>query len=486
MDPEQLLAAALEALKTKQPDAVLARLEELGAPTEVKLKASAAAQEIARAADPQARLNERGGSAVGDFARQAAQGATFGFADEIAGMFSPEAGARQRQATADLSELAPGASLASSVVGGLTLPGAGALGGLFGASKLTAPIATAAAGRTVPNLLGRGLVTGAGEGALFGLGEAEGNLTERLPEAGIGAAIGAATGMVPGMAVGAGRVVQSIGKKTGITDRVVTALRENADVGGTLRGAFNRLRDAKRTLSNQLYRPFDEQFEEVTDPNVTGFIRQLLDDKDTASLTQRVISRNLQKTDAGINRPPSFSELQALRREMRARGRKPGNERFGDLAEELNAIMADAFPGLPEVDAQYAQAIAAQDALLDGYKTGSKSADQIAMLAQDIRTPEAQQAFREGVVYRTLARLEKREDQATGLLRTMMNAGNETRRFMRTMFPDDESFDAFSRVLAEERDAQAVWGAFKKFATRAAAATGVGAGFGTAYSLFNN
>ncbi|MCH5583105.1 hypothetical protein [Pseudomonas syringae] len=171
--------------------------------------------------DPVKKLPDVG--AGESFLRGAADGATFGFQDEIlAGLDAavqplipvPENGssagtwrerydenvANQRDLLKAGSDQHPVASIAGGLVGGIAP--ALATGGLSTGATLAANV-------------GRGAATGAVYGGLYGTGSAEGDLVERLPEAATGAALGAALGgAIPAVIGGAGKVVRGSANET--------------------------------------------------------------------------------------------------------------------------------------------------------------------------------------------------------------------------------------------------------------------------------
>lgn len=177
-----------EAVGRRISEATSGRISSLAALGDAVQQQGAAPVDDTAAA--QQRLAARGGSAVGDFARMAAQGATFGLADEIVGVVAgPEAKAASRQRVADLRTLAPGASMASEVAGGVAVPffaGTSIARGVAGpGASMLARAGGAAAGGAVAGGLG---------GGLTGAGEAEGGPIARLPSAAKGAAGGAVAG----------------------------------------------------------------------------------------------------------------------------------------------------------------------------------------------------------------------------------------------------------------------------------------------------
>ena len=206
MNPDELMAMLREANAAVREGAdpnVIGRMiaEETGGAI-TSLSNLGKAVQAAQAEDSptvaaQKRMSARGGSAVGDFARMAAQGATFGFADEIVGAVAgDEAKEASRQRVADLRQLAPGASTMAEIAGGVAAPfmtGAGV------ARALTRPGA---------GIVARGLAAGAGGAvgggagaALYGAGEAEGGIGPRAIGAAASAPIGAAGGFLTGGAL---------------------------------------------------------------------------------------------------------------------------------------------------------------------------------------------------------------------------------------------------------------------------------------------
>jgi hypothetical protein len=163
-----------------------------------------AAQGFDPVEDAQRRLSAGGGSAVGDFARMAAQGATLGFADELAGLGAAmvpggrgyrEASEASRQRVEDLRLLAPGASALSEIAGGVAT-GAGAVGAATRAGRL-GQVGRAAAARPFVGSAAVGALTGAGEGQ---------GLVGRAMGAATGGALG---GVLGGVGSGVGSALTS-------------------------------------------------------------------------------------------------------------------------------------------------------------------------------------------------------------------------------------------------------------------------------------
>lgn len=143
--------------------------------------------------------------------RQAAQGITFNFGDEITAgarsVFGDEtydqALADERSRIDEFSKRNPWASTAANV-GGALVGGGGAGLGLRAASKAGGALGRLATGATnavSANPIGAGGITGAASGALAGFGEGEGGLENRLTSAGMGALVGGVGGTAAGAVI---------------------------------------------------------------------------------------------------------------------------------------------------------------------------------------------------------------------------------------------------------------------------------------------
>lgn len=124
--------------------------------------------------------------------REALQGATFDFGDEL--------GLTDRAASERFGAQYPIASTVARIAGGVApfVAGPGAA------------VARLAVGSTLPRTIARSAGVGAGLGAVSGAGAGEGGLAERLPGAATGAAFGAAAGAaLPPVIAGAGSLIGS-------------------------------------------------------------------------------------------------------------------------------------------------------------------------------------------------------------------------------------------------------------------------------------
>lgn len=217
MDPDRVLEAARRALEAgEDPQAVDAAIASRthGLFTSFNQLDRAVRERRATEADPEAaalqRLNARGGSAAGDFLRMAAQGATLGFADELAGLGAAIApGGRgyrdardaSRQRVEDLRTLNPGASTLSEIAGGFALP--------FGGGRALGRGVTSRTGSRAAGAMAGGAGAGAAGSAAYGAGEADGDLAERGKGALSHGLFGSILGMLTGGATAAaGRLVE--------------------------------------------------------------------------------------------------------------------------------------------------------------------------------------------------------------------------------------------------------------------------------------
>jgi hypothetical protein len=172
------------------------------------------------------------GQAVKGFNDSVEQGASFGFMDEInAGIRSGIRGVHnlvtgkeadfsgnydralvdERKDFKAFEENHPVLATGANIAGGLvsSIPTAGAVMG----------------GRTAAGVLGRAALTGAGSGAVGGLGAGEGGLENHIVSAGKGAAIGGAIGAaLPAVAKVGSEVVKAVGNVTGLRNNRNVAL----------------------------------------------------------------------------------------------------------------------------------------------------------------------------------------------------------------------------------------------------------------------
>jgi hypothetical protein len=143
---------------------------------------------------PKAKAPESWGDYARGLGRQAVQGLTFNFGDEL--------GLIDKQKTEEFAQEHPIASTVAGIAGGLPLFAAGPGAALARASM---------AGRSLLSNVGRSAGFGAGLGAVSGAGAGEGGVADRLPSAATGAAVGGVFGgAIPPVIAGAGRVASAV------------------------------------------------------------------------------------------------------------------------------------------------------------------------------------------------------------------------------------------------------------------------------------
>lgn len=182
-----------------------------------------AEKEAAKAFDPDKYLEEKGVAAPApdtdwlqtakDALRGAAQGASFGFADELTGALESafsdksytDARDESRKAYAEAQDRSPYAYGAGEIAGGFAVPVPG-LGAAQGAATLGKAVA-------------RGALHAGAMGALSGLGHSEGqNLADVAKDTAIGAGVGGVVGGLTGAAVhGVGKLAE---KSQGLKDKL--------------------------------------------------------------------------------------------------------------------------------------------------------------------------------------------------------------------------------------------------------------------------
>jgi hypothetical protein len=185
------------------------------------------------------------------FGQGAAQGATFGFADELYGVGAhlipggqdyTEAteAARARYARAN-----PAAALAGELAGSLVLPG--------GAAKSGASLGARAL---------RGALAGAVTGGVGAVGREEGNIAERAPAAIPGAALGAGFGgagaaAAPAIAQGARRLVRAKQDQSAVQSLVETIARQD-DIGEGAQKAVKSIQKAATVSKAGVTQAYDD------------------------------------------------------------------------------------------------------------------------------------------------------------------------------------------------------------------------------------
>jgi hypothetical protein len=386
-----------------------------------------------------------------------AQGATFGFADEIVGMADERAGERMRQAQEMRREHAPGATAMGEIAGSLLLPAIPAAG----ASKVT------------PGVL-RGSLTGAARGGLFGtLGGAAAGAGfaeegQRAESARLGAMAGGAAGAALGVPMGAlgGLFGSAAGRGARVAKKL---LNMSAQDEASLLAAKARVAIEKANVQQTLYRPLQEAFQVVDDPGVMAWLQNTSTNQNLRTVIPRQFRAGTQRIRSGPGRatgqrvqgssvPPSFQDLQDIRNNLRSRA----YDRAGDVndrealaaMEELTEVMQDTFgPDLAAADAAWARASANERAVDLGWAHYDDFAEPLQQ-ARDALTPEQQSYFDQGRLARITAAMKTRKTEAVGILRKYMDLGDDAREGVGTMFEgglEGTAFQTFERMMRTER-----------------------------------
>jgi len=295
------------------------------------------------------------GSGFADFARAGAQGLTFGFADEIeAGVKAAfDSGKTYAEVVKDVRgqiesfrQRNPAAAYGTEIAGAILptiaaqfIPGVGQVATAGRAQQLAK---AAGFGFMGPKSLRTAQVAGTSgaQSALYGLGAAEGNLAERLPNAAASGAIGAVAGPVvgkvaPAITAGAADLIKrgvalTPGQAVGGSSLLGTALQRTEErvadtvplLGDAVRGAFDRANAGfnRATVS------------EALGPLVKS-IPKNLEGKELTGYGQRVISNAYNATLSKMkieNVMPLASEINTITKDLRDDIAKDIKDRVSD------------------------------------------------------------------------------------------------------------------------------------------------------------
>lgn len=330
--------------------------------------------------------------------------------------------------------------------------------------------------------IGRGTAVGAAEGALLGAGEAEGSPMQRagqaVPEAAAGAALGGAIGAAPAFLNALRRM------RSGRGTRIAGALEESTGVSKSYKQAQAKLTEQKNKISETMFQPLEDTGSEAIEEAVTNPDSPLLDLLRSPDVEKEV--RAISREVADGKRAPTFREIQRLRQRMQRINKQP-DARLVEQVDELDAILRDVVPGYSEANDAW-RLVEAQDRALDaGRKAGKSrtlSADDIE-LQQAGLSPEELTNYRRGQVHEVARRVLRRESDAMSMMRDIVDAGPEMERVLRSMFPDDATFQGFMQTIRKEQSADAVASAVSKYGKWLAGAGVAGAGLGGANALLN-
>jgi hypothetical protein len=405
-----------------------------------------------------------------DQLRMAAQGATFGFGDEIAGVVGAATGRgyaatrdASRERLAQIRNAKPVAAAVAEGLGGVAVP-VGAVVNVARGGRAALPAMKAAVEASRSGQLGRaaahGALTGGVVGGLFGIGEAEGGLKEHAAGAALGGATGAGLGAVTGAVGGA------VGRRA--AQRRVDAAKERAAnaprsdqlaeefaaaagvPGGRLAPAREAVKRELRRISDEAYKPLEEAHPVINDAQ----IRNLLRGEIYVPVARRVMGKRAQAN------APSFSETQAIRRALTSRGSKA--DRAGDsftagqyreAAEQLTQAMERRIPGYSAANRRWMGAKQAGDAIDQGYKLGTKRLEVIEEALGALPADGMARAhLRTGLAARFYDQLTTKGGPVTlAQVRNLQSVGMS--RKLRLMFADEGSYQTFMRRLQDQERA---------------------------------
>ena len=441
-----------------------------------------------------------------EFGAAAAEGATFGFLDEIADILSPGTGERVRRG---MEEMSPALRLGGNVTGGI-LTG-GPVGSAVAGTK------TAAA---LPTFARYGLL-GAGEGALAGAGFAMPG--ERLKGAGTGAAFGGALGMatpaltgavaapVRAAKRGAAKVfrrpaakakrklgeslardeisparlkarLKMLGEKATVADAAGENVRglaqATADIpgpgrnrartilGARQRGAQGRVRQSlRRVLSGESYKQTQDDIIKARSAAAEPFYKQAraAGEVDNELIKEAMESRDVRRAISQAKaRFPEYKDLpdndmRLLDKAYKSIGGKAqAARRSGDkeLARDLDQVRLMLRDGITEDVPVYGKALdtfsdasTLKDALEDGVRFIREDIEDLGGRLAGMSEGE-RDMFLIGVTKSLVNQIDNSQAPKTAINRVF---GNPTMRDkLRLLMPDPKDFNAFRRAVVRE------------------------------------
>lgn len=350
---------------------------------------------------------------LSNFVRTLAEGATFGFADELAGVGAAlvpggqdfEGAVEESRARMDvIRRTNPGAAFAGELAGVAASPLTGLLGAGFGVIR--------GAGGVLRSLAAGG-ATGAAGGALMAAGQGEGDLVERAAPAAVGGLAGGLTGglLSAGGAV-AGRFARpfrstrrmardelaDMTAQAGLTPEELPAAVRRASVPngpeavvadvspafgrrapGIVRQAPGLQTDVVPALRVRLapqqverakravWEPLERANPVVRDRTLINLVRS---DPAVADAARRVMGQKFQTVDQ-----LTFRQAQSIRQRMvRALTRDPSPEEFRKISDALtrfDALLETRIPGFREANQRYREVIQR----LEGFEALQKALD---------------------------------------------------------------------------------------------------------------
>lgn len=413
--------------------------------------------ETAEAQPPEPEPSKPFKPGAGDAVRIVLSGGTLGLSDELRGAAeaigalipggrSPgeafrEGTEAERDRLRRVREARPLTSLAGEGLGGVVTGGAGvkAAGKILGAGKgLLSRVARAAG-------------IGAAEAAAYGAGTGEG-AGDRAKRAATGAAVGAvAGGAIPAVAAGGravGRGARRLRRAVGGDPLLGDAAEAGAELSGRLRegaevaGEIRPTTEAAQARGRQAFKNLDA-IEDIGED-----VAAVLRNENVARLGS--VPREIVEGQ----RPASFSESQkAFQRIRKGRDRALRNAdadsftRFSEAMESLGDAINEATEGaFAEANVGFREQQDIIRAAVQGRKLAGRAAEDVEAAFEAVATPEAREAFRQGVA----ASLVRRFDSAGPASFVRQAQSPQLRRKLEIIFDGQprEALESFIEDLA--------------------------------------
>lgn len=400
------------------------------------------------------------------FGAQALQGPTFGFADELAGLFNPELGAQMERSAAIRRQEAPDASALAEMAGDLMVPA-----GLLGQAA------------RMPTSIGRAALRGAGRASLIGgasaglaaAGMTEGSAQERAAAAARAAPFGMAMGVPLGAASGV--VAGGLLARTGAGQRAANQVAElsgRPNVGMQYDDMLAATEQVRRQIQEEGYKPIAQAVGTISIPNNEALNQAFLEMATTdipglASVPRRQFRYLPQRGRRGQgvrmmppSRQPSLEDLQRIRSDLRSKL----VDRNGEIEPAVSRILdyfnegMDQIPNLREVDQAYRLVVNRAQAIRDGYeKSRTLTAAQLRMQMNELAEREGDEvagAFADGYLRRLMDDVLGKERGATARLESLRNLGDEPRQRLEAMFADPSQVGELIRLIEKDANLEEV------------------------------
>lgn len=325
-------------------------------------------------------------------------------------------------------------------------PGAAALEGM---GALLSPLNAVGLALKPATVTGR-VLGGVGAGAGIGATAAAGAAPE-MKDIPLLAAQGAGIGGLLGGGAGALAAIPTVWSNLfgrAASSRGARISSELESLGGS-RGSMPQVRAEqeafRRSISQRYFKPLDDLGPLENNEAILG----LLDNPTVSGLMPKAVREGA--------RGPTFDELLRVRDLLQEstgrlyRGKIPPKELV--LHREALAATEDALGTLPEYAAGrplYAEAKAVQDALLKGRQMYSKAGWEIREAIAGLTSDAQKEAFRRGLMSRLSESLGRKSGGHTDVMQNLFHRGPETTEKLQAMFPSDQAYGQFVRLLDTE------------------------------------